>query len=399
MRLLVLTSSYPTPAHVAASAFLQDWASAQVSLGHHVTVSAPEDAVTPPMAAPRQLPRVARFAYAPLRRWQTLAYGAGMYDNVRRNPLRLMQLPSFLRGQHAQARALAEEADIVHAHWLFPAGLVAWRLSRRCGIPFVVSVHSTDLHLLASMPGGRHLARAITAAASHVHFVADHHRRRFVDWLGRPPDSWHVAPMGVADRFFSEPALPLASTPRLGYLGRLITFKGVDRLLRACAALGVRHLRIAGDGPERRALERLAARLDVSVDFTGPVTGHEKVRFLDSCDVLVFPSRHGRGGRGEGVPVSLMEALARGRIAVASDSGGTGEIVRDGQSGFLFPAADDAALRATLLGVIRNWPLIAPVAVRARQSVRRFTASAVARQHGAIYTGILAGPLRLRKRA
>jgi glycosyltransferase involved in cell wall biosynthesis len=394
MRIAVLSSSYPTSVETAASSFLQDWVTALGSRGHQVTVIAPCDRHDAEHVEYSGRTMVSYFQYAASSHLQTLAYGAGMYDNVLRNPCRLLQLPRFLRMQHRHALRHAADADLLHAHWLFPGGLVGAIVKRQTGIPLVISIHSTDFHLLRSVPGGRALARAVVARTDRLHFVTEYHRVRFLEWLG---EGWtdriasYVVPMGVHDSMAVVQPPALRAEPRIGFMGRLIPIKGVDRLLEACAHLGRTRLHVAGAGPSQASLVRLARALGVEAQFLGSVRGAAKIRFLDSCDVLVFPSRHYSSGRSEGLPVSILEAMARGRVVVASDSGGIPEVVRHGDNGYLFAAQSTSELRHVLGTVLRSWDSATRVGTSAIRTGIRFTASALARCHEREYRALLSG--------
>ena len=135
---------------------------------------------------------------------------------------------------------------------------------------------------------------------------------------------------------------------------------------------------------------RLARDLSVDARFVGRVSGADKTAFLDSCDVLVFPSRRYPSGRSEGLPVSLLEALARGRVVVASDSGGIPEIVNHGQNGYLFTACRPRALDDVLGNVVAAWPASAGVAGSAIMSARRLTTATMAQRHEAEYRLVVA---------
>lgn len=391
-RILVLTSSYPTHARSIASAFLADWSEALAARGHHLTVLTPAPTSQPPTDRRADRVAVESFRYFPIDSMQTLAYGSGMYDNVLANPIRLAHLPAFLMSLYRQALRVAPRADLIHAHWLFPAGLIGAWVKQRVGTPLVVTVHSTDYHLLSRLPGGRLIARTIAEQADRLHFVSNYHRHLFCDWLAArdvpAPDSY-VVPMGIPDLMTAAPVWPLRSPPRIGFLGRLIHLKGVDRLLRTCAALGNHAPTIAGTGPELLRLETLARRLHVSARFVGPVIGDQKTRFLDSCEIMVFPSRSYRSGRSEGVPVSVLEALARGRVVIASNAGAIPEIVHDRRNGYIACAHDEEALTRTLLSVLTSWPHSAGVAAAARHAGTQLTASSIARHHELAYQDVM----------
>lgn len=158
---------------------------------------------------------------------------------------------------------------------------------------------------------------------------------------------------------------PPTGVPVIGALGRLHEQKAFDTLLRAAARLkaaGVAfHLRIAGEGPERTALEALRARLglDAEVAFVGWVS--PVADFLAGLDLFVMPSHY------EPFGLSLAEALAAGVPAVASDIEGPQEILGAGRFGRLFPNRDEAALAAALRAAMDDWPATLAMAQDARR--------------------------------
>ena len=137
-----------------------------------------------------------------------------------------------------------------------------------------------------------------------------------------------------------------AATPVFAYLGRLKKYKGVHLVIRAFAAMDhpTATLEIAGAGDYRPALERLAASLDLGerVRFLGRIDEAEKLRLLRRAWALVFASPK------EGWGITNLEAAACGTPVVASNSPGIRESVRDGETGFLVPHGDVAAMAAAM---------------------------------------------------
>jgi glycosyltransferase involved in cell wall biosynthesis len=178
------------------------------------------------------------------------------------------------------------------------------------------------------------------------------------------------------------------ATPCLLVAANLVRRKGVDVLLAAVAALDPRSravLWVAGDGPERAALEAVAARLGLA----------ERVRFLgrrsdvpdllEACDVFVLPSRH------EGLGVAALEAMARGRPVVASAVGGLAEIVVPEQTGLLVPPEDSAALAAALERLIADLGLAQRFgAAGAKRVQEHFLAEQMVSAYETLYREILA---------
>jgi len=133
-------------------------------------------------------------------------------------------------------------------------------------------------------------------------------------------------------------------------LASLVPRKGIDVLLAALAEPELAEadltLCVAGDGPERAALERRAAELTHDVRFLG--RRDDGADLLAACDVFVLPSRR------EGLGVAALEALAAGRPVVASRVGGLAETVRDGETGLVVEPGDAGALATALARLARD---------------------------------------------
>jgi len=146
---------------------------------------------------------------------------------------------------------------------------------------------------------------------------------------------------------------PLGERPVVGYAGRLVPKKGVDTLLAALAGLRGRvpeaRLVIAGDGPERSRLERMARTLGVggAVDFLGHLDALELERAMAPAWVQAIPSRWEE-------PFGLVaaEAMMRGTAVVASAAGGLSEQVVEGETGYRVPAGDAPALAGALARIL-----------------------------------------------
>src|SRR6202521_6068617 len=131
------------------------------------------------------------------------------------------------------------------------------------------------------------------------------------------------------------------------YLGRLVPEKGVATLIRAAAQARVR-LRIIGTGSEEQALRQLAAALGGDVDFTGYLTGSALRAAISSARAVVIPSEWY-----ENAPISVMEASAMGRPIIGANIGGIPELIRQGETGFVFASGNVDALVEVLTRVQR----------------------------------------------
>ena len=189
-------------------------------------------------------------------------------------------------------------------------------------------------------------------------------RDKFVEF-GWPADKIHVLPNFLPEM---PPAVaPPPEGPGL-YLGTLLPTKGVDVLLRALAQAPPHPFHILGDGAERCRLEKLAEELGLSgrVSFRGFLRGDEWNREVAGASYAVMPSVWYENG-----PYAALELMARGIPLVASAIGGIPELVRDGETGLLFPPGDAAGLAARLARLRHEPGLRAHLGSRAREFILR----------------------------
>jgi glycosyltransferase involved in cell wall biosynthesis len=167
-----------------------------------------------------------------------------------------------------------------------------------------------------------------------------------------------------------DPAVRSPS-PVFAYLGRLKKYKGVQHVIRAFAAMTWREavLEIAGAGDYRSELERLVASLDLGsrVRFLGRISEPEKLALLRRAWGLVFASPK------EGWGITNLEAAACATPVIASNSPGIRESIRDGETGFLVPHADTAAMAAALDRLAASRDLVERLGRDARTFAETFT--------------------------
>jgi glycosyltransferase involved in cell wall biosynthesis len=184
-----------------------------------------------------------------------------------------------------------------------------------------------------------------------------------------------------------DPLPPLAATHVIGSLGRLVDQKGFDLLVRALPELPDATLVLVGDGPEREALNTLAASLGVAnrLHITG--WSAEARRYLPTFDVFALPSRW------EGMPLSILEAMQAGLPVVAADVASVAEAVLDGETGYVVPAEDAAAVCDRLGRLLANLSLRKRMGERGRiVAEERFTDVVMARGYEELYRRLTGAP-------
>lgn len=191
---------------------------------------------------------------------------------------------------------------------------------------------------------------------------------------GVPPGRIRVIHPGVdAVRYAPDPRVARTTPPSFLYIGRLKRYKGVDLAIRALAAArGARpdlSLDIAGTGDDRPRLEAVAAELGLgrAVRFHGFVTEERKLELLRRTTGNLFPSPK------EGWGITVVEAAACGTPSVASDSPGLRDSVRDGETGFLVPHGDAAALASRMLELAADPGLVDRLGLAGRRHAESLT--------------------------
>ena len=162
----------------------------------------------------------------------------------------------------------------------------------------------------------------------------------------------------------------------LGVAGRLTEQKALEDTLAALARVPRVALLVLGDGPERAALERRAAQLDLSdrVRFLGAGTRDDVIVLFRAVDAALLTSAW------ENLPHTLLEALAAGTPVIATAVGGIPEVVRDGENGLLVPPRDVAAAASAIDRLVRDEVLRASLAAAAAPSVEELAEPRILRR-------------------
>jgi glycosyltransferase involved in cell wall biosynthesis len=332
--------------------------------------------------------RVRRFRYGPDAA-ETLAYTGTMHEQVLRSWGARLRMIGFVRAfRRAVRQAIREfQSDVLHVHWWFPGGLTVWPRSG-LRVPVVITSHGTDLFLLDRFRVARALAAPVFRQAAQVTVISTPLVPR-VRALGVAQDRITVVPMPLdAATFPAAPPSDRREPGRILFVGRLVERKGAEFAVRALAELPDARLTVAGDGPERGALEQLAREIQVDqrVTFMGTLTPSDVASHYRRAAVLAFPAVTDWKGEQEGFGMVLVEAMRSGLPIVATKSGGIPDVIRDGTTGVLVPERDTGALARALGGVLRDPGLARRLAAAAQEDVaRRFAPDQIARVFDTVY--------------
>ena len=349
---LVLSSTFPQYAGDHRGLFLLRYWEEQAAAGDPVVALVPRTAWT--VDDLESEVEIRPFAYAP-RQISSLTGHFGTLENIRERPWRSLLLPGLaLAMRRSLARAIRElRPRRIVAHFLLPLGWPAAQVAARAGIPCEIYGHGTDIDLAIKLPAPlrRRLVRDLMGCA-RVAFPSAEKRERLVSALGLAEIPEHFTVETMITTVAPVSARPTEAGPREGvlFVGRLIRQKGVDDLIRAAASLGPQvPVEIAGDGPERPRLERLARSLAVPARFHGFVDPATRDQLYQRAAVVCVPSRELANGLSEGAPLVICEARAHGLPVVASAVGGIPELCVDDPGAMLVPPEDPPALAQALL--------------------------------------------------
>ncbi len=265
---------------------------------------------------------------------------------------------------------------VLHAHFGIE-GAYALPLAEKLGIPLITTFHGFDATLatagfFASPAWAWYpLLRRRLARRGQLFLCASGFIRARLLAQGFPPERTQVHYIGV-DCATITPRPPDAEEPVILHVARLVEVKGTAYLLRAFATLPPpARLVIIGDGPLRAQLARLAQECGVAdrVDMLGALPHAEVLAWMRRAAILALPSVRTASGRVEGLGMVTLEAAATGVPAIGSALGGITETIIDGQTGFLVPERDPAALAARLGELLADTQLRRRLGDAARQRV------------------------------
>jgi glycosyltransferase involved in cell wall biosynthesis len=360
---VMVTTSYPRFPGDSVGTFMEPIAKHVAARGHEVHIVAPWH------------PRITRgkvedgvhfhfFHYAPVASLNVFGYAAGLQADVKLKSAAWMAAPLALAAGWFKAMRVAQKrgATVMHGHWVVPGGVIA--AAARPALPLVVSLHGSDVFVAERTPPAGVAARRVFARAGAVTACSADLAQRAIA-LGADPARVEVVPYGVdAARFAPTPGtrtamrgrITITSEPLIVAAGRLVRKKGFEYLIDAMAALPGAHLAIAGEGDLDRELRDRAAASSAHgrIHFLGNVAQDDVAAWFGAADVVAIPSVRDDSGNVDGLPNTVLEALASGTAVVATLAGGIASVVRDDETGALVPERDVGALSAAIRALLAD---------------------------------------------
>lgn len=335
---------------------------------------------------------VHRFRYGPTA-LETLCPDGGILSNLKRSPWKWMMVPLFLFGLlWASFRAVRKfRPHVIHCHWLIPQGIALWILSWFTKLPpILITSHGGDLF---SFPGriGQWAKRRAIKNASSVAIVSEPMREMAIR-LGADSSRLNVAPMGIGFPLRSEDCTvsPRVSG-RILFVGRLVEKKGLPHLIAALPriidAFPKAHLVIAGDGPERCALNRQTERLGLSdrIHFLGAVPHEQLPELYRTASLFCAPFIKARSGDMEGLGLVTLEAIYFECPVIVGNVPAVADVISsDLYSNCVVDPTNHSQLAESVISALTTPPPHSQISRLRRHSIEQFSWNNVSERYNAL---------------
>lgn len=277
-----------------------------------------------------------------------------------------MGLPVISRGWNGHIASLALtprvrrfKPDLVLAYWVYPDGFAALRTARALGVPCVVGALGSDIHVRSGV--NEKMTRRTIDGVDALLTVSEAMRQYSIREFGAPPDKVHTIINGFNTAVF-RPLDQIALRQKLKvrpdekliiYVGRFVEAKGMRELIAAFKQMALADpkvsLALVGDGVMKADLLEMvnSTGLQDRVHLPGGQPPEGVAEWINAADVLTLPSWS------EGYPNVVVEGVACGRPVVATDVGGTREILNQ-HNGILIPPKDAARLATALRDALNS---------------------------------------------
>ncbi len=278
--------------------------------------------------------------------------------------------------------------DLIMAQSWYPSGIAASRVAKKYGVNMSVTVHGNEiLNPRYNSFYWQRKMRAVFRRAKHIFCVSQYTAQKLIDRLGglsEIDDKIKIVYNGVDFKYFTPSGPDKQLVDKYGLTGnkiiltlaRLVERKGHDMVIRALPRIkesipNVKYI-ICGKGNYEHTLKDLAASLSLTNDiiFTGFIPNDMRVRYYNSCDLYIMPSREILGkGDIEGFGITYLEANACEKPVIGSNIGGTSEAIIEDVSGFLVNPLDSNEIARKCIDLLSNPALAEKVGVRGRNRI------------------------------
>jgi glycosyltransferase involved in cell wall biosynthesis len=384
LRIVLLTSSYPRFPGDSSAPFVKSIAEGIARHGHDVEVVVPYDAEIRKVETNNV--HINRFRYIWPTQFHIVGHARSLFADVKLRLPAIGLMPFFLVAAFFKLMEVTkkQKSQVIYVHWVLPNGLIAAWVAAIRRIPFVISIHGSDMYVAQQNWLFRSIASSIFKRAAAVTACSPELRQAAIA-LNAPKDTLLLA--YGADPALFHPSLKLLEDRHsfgwdqseliIATIGRMVYKKGFNFLIEAVPEIIKRYpqvrLVVGGDGPLRRELAAQAEKLGVSkhVSFTGRIPWDHLQEFLSSSDIFILPSVKDKFGNMDGLPTVLLEAMSCGIPIIASKIGGVVMVVENGRTGLIVPPGDPHALAEAICSLAGDPDKRQAIGKAARQAIEQ----------------------------
>jgi glycosyltransferase involved in cell wall biosynthesis len=394
-KLLVITTTFPRWKDDKITSFIYELAK-EHAITYEVHVIAPHSDKSKTFEKMEGI-FVHRFQYF-LPRFENLSRGISILNEIRRNRFNIILIPLFIISGSVNILFLLMKYhfDIVHNHWLIPFSPITASFKKIFRYKLIITSHGGDvlgfskgiIEKLIQIISRYAISRCdyYTVVSSEIKNVAE---KSFNLEQG---DRLRIISMGIPFHQFSKvkPEFERSSFTAV-FVGRLSEIKGTRYLIEAIGIIKRQGIdlkcKIIGDGPERKDLEILAEKQDVTnlITFIGFVAHRDVPDYLNNTSVFVGPSITTRTGTKEGFGLVFIEAMAAGLPVIASRSGGITDIVRHMETGLLVEERDSEQIAKYILELSSNSSLRERLITNGKKLAKDYSWENIASQYAELY--------------
>lgn len=381
MKIGIVTTTYPRFYGDGAGLFTFGLAEKLKTLGHKVTIVAPEVYGDVPV---EPLNDVIRVKFKP-RFAREIAYGDGIVENLKKKPFLILGMPGFIKSIWRTVRENLSDCDVIDAN--FTAAGIAVAKAKLQNQPIVYTAHGSDIHLMEKFSLYRKIFLKTLSRYDAVVVVAKYLANKLAEY-GFSGETY-IIPNGIPERAF-EYAPRWRDEPTAMFVGRLIKLKRPLVLLKAWQIVTKKipdaRLIFIGSGSLLEPARNLAKQLKIqnSVEFTGRLPAEKVWAEMSKGWLTILPSRR------EGFPGVLVESLATGTPFLTSQSGAGPDIAEQTGGGIIIPEPlTHNKLAEAIVSALSNRSKIQEMGAKAREKAKAlYCWDVVARKKVQVYQSL-----------
>ena len=332
------------------------------------------------------------------------------HPNIHFDPVEVMHYPLFENTPTSLSLAVKmrevvcnRELDLLHVHYAIPHATSAYLARQMCSrfnIPFITTLHGTDITLVGQHPSYHVMTRFSIEQSTAITAVSDWLKQETIDKFDIDRPIQVIYNSVDTDRFYRRESdcctrnrFAPGGEPILMHISNFRPVKRVEDVVKVFARVRAEmpaRLLMIGDGPERKNARQLARELGVADDVFFPGKQQQVEAFLSIADIFLLLSEH------ESFGLSALEANACEVPVIASRSGGLPEVIVEGETGFLCPVGDVDCMADRALTILRNRDFRIEMGRKgAKRARERFSATRIVEDYEEMYRGVISGDIGL----